>query len=187
MRCGRLRSPPSSHRLPRWPRTGARKARETPARPVAAPAAQAQPAVAPQSIFLIRSTLLALNDANRTGNYTVLRDLASPAFRERNSAADLAVTFAQLRRSNLDLGIAALMEPALAAAPVLDAERRLHLKGEFATRPNRLVFELAFEDVRGRWQLHDISLATRPDAPAVARNSGKPSSGAIVQAAATAA
>ena len=157
MRCGRLRSPRSSHRLPRWPRIGARKARRDHRRgPSRRLPRKLSRRWRPQSIFLIRSTLLALNDANRTGNYTVLRDLASPAFRERNSAADLAVTFAQLRRSNLDLGIAALMEPALAGAPVLDAERRLHLKGEFATRPNRLVFELVFEDVRGRWQLHDI-------------------------------
>ena len=145
-------------------------------RPAAVPttAAPMQTATAPQSIFLVRTTLLALNDANRTGNYTVLRDLASPAFRERNSAADLAITFAQLRRGNLDLAVAALLEPVMAGAPVLDAGRRLHLKGEFATRPNRLVFELVYEDVRGRWQLQDFSLATRPDAPAVARNGSKP-------------
>jgi hypothetical protein len=33
---------------------------------------------------------LTLNDANRSGNYTVLRDLAAPDFQGRNTAADLS-------------------------------------------------------------------------------------------------
>ena len=56
---------------------------------------QAQPRQKPevgvaQALYLIRSTLLTLNDANRSGNYTVMHDLAAPGFREKNSAADLA-------------------------------------------------------------------------------------------------
>ncbi|XUJ36695.1 hypothetical protein ACQ5SK_19580 [Bradyrhizobium japonicum] len=46
-----------------------------------------------QALYLIRSTLLSLNDANRTGNYTVLRDLAAPDFQARNAAADLGLNF----------------------------------------------------------------------------------------------
>jgi hypothetical protein len=51
-----------------------------------------------QALFLIRSTLLTLNDANRSGNYTVLRDLAAPDFQARNTAADLSQSFSDLRR-----------------------------------------------------------------------------------------
>jgi hypothetical protein len=47
-----------------------------------------------QALYLIRSTLLTLNDANRSGNYTVLRELAAPDFQVKNSAADLGVIFA---------------------------------------------------------------------------------------------
>ena len=44
-----------------------------------APAAQTRPAISnEQALYLVRSTLLTLNDANRSGNYTVLRDLAGP-------------------------------------------------------------------------------------------------------------
>ena len=46
------------------------------AQPAPAPAPQPQVSVE-QVFYLIRSTLLTLNDANRTGNYTVLRDLAA--------------------------------------------------------------------------------------------------------------
>jgi hypothetical protein len=44
-------------------------------------------------IILIRSTLLALDHANKTGNYTVLRDLGSPGF-QTNTDARLAEIFA---------------------------------------------------------------------------------------------
>jgi len=53
----------------------------------------AMPVSTEQALYLIRSTLLTLNDANRSGNYTVLRDLAAPDFQARNTAADLSQSF----------------------------------------------------------------------------------------------
>jgi flagellar motor protein MotB len=41
----------------------------------------AMPVSTEQALYLVRSTLLTLNDANQSGNYTVLRDLAAPDFR----------------------------------------------------------------------------------------------------------
>jgi hypothetical protein len=43
--------------------------------------------------YMIKTTLVALNHANLTGNYTVLRDLGSPRFRAGNDAARLAAIF----------------------------------------------------------------------------------------------
>ena len=37
-------------------------------------------------LILVRSAILALDQANKTGNYTVLRDLGAPGF-QTNSAA----------------------------------------------------------------------------------------------------
>ena len=56
-----------------------------------------------QALYLIRSTILTLNDANRSGNYTVLRDLAAPDFQSRNTTTDLSQIFSDLRRRNFDL------------------------------------------------------------------------------------
>src|SRR3954466_1644296 len=53
-------------------------------------------------LILIRSSLLALDQANKTGNYTVLRDLGAPGF-QTNTAARLAEIFAKQRNDNLDL------------------------------------------------------------------------------------
>jgi hypothetical protein len=62
---------------------------KAPTVPTQAPSAQPpMPVSLEQALYLIRSTLLTLNDANRTGNYTVLHDLASPEFQARNTAAD---------------------------------------------------------------------------------------------------
>ena len=47
--------------------------------PVAAPQSSS-PVSIEQTLYLIRATLLTLNDANRSGNYSVLRDLAAPDF-----------------------------------------------------------------------------------------------------------
>lgn len=80
-----------------------------------------------QALYLIRSTLLTLNDANRSGNYTVLRDLSAPAFQAKNSAADLAHNFADLRKRRFDLFAAALLAPTLSAAPQIDANGMLNL------------------------------------------------------------
>ena len=42
-------------------------------------------------IILIRSTLLALDDANKTGNYSVLRDLGAPGFKLASSRGNSCV------------------------------------------------------------------------------------------------
>jgi hypothetical protein len=112
--------------------------------------------------YLVRTSLIALNDANRSGNYTVLRDIAAPSFREKNSAADLAHIFAEMRRARLDLSMAAILAPEFDEQPSLDGERRLRLKGHFATEPNRVVFDLIYEPVGGHWLLNGISISTKP-------------------------
>lgn len=120
-----------------------------------------------QALYLIRSTLLTLNDANRSGNYSVLRDLAAPDFQSRNSAADLALSFSDLRRRNFDLFAAAIAAPQLTAAPALDSKKMLRLTGLFPTRPLQINFDLLFQSVGGQWRLFGISVATPPAPPLV--------------------
>jgi hypothetical protein len=143
-------------------------------KPAASPVASSgdKPAALPvsldQALYLIRTTLLTLNDANRSGNYTVLRDLAASDFQTNNSAADLAQSFADLRRRRFDLFAAALAAPQLISAPALDAQRRLRLQGFFPTRPLQINFDLLFQNVGGQWRLFGISVVT-PEAPAQAQ------------------
>lgn len=161
----------------------AAKPKAVPAVP-AAPKSASQPAQQPappgveQVLYLIRSTLLTLNDANRSGNYTVLRDLAAPDFQARNTAADLAAIFTDLRRRNFDLFAVALTAPQLTASPALDANRLLRLTGLFPTRPLQINFDLVFEVVNGRWCLDGISVAT-PEAPPQAEAARQPATAPV--------
>ena len=151
--------------------TGVATEEQRPAQPPAAPPPQQQPQLPvslEQALYLIRSTLLTLNDANRTGNYTVLRDLAAPDFQARNTAADLAQSFSDLRRRNFDLYGAALLAPQLTALPALDQRGFLRLAGYFPTRPQQINFDLLFANVANQWRLFGIAINT-PDAPAAGR------------------
>jgi hypothetical protein len=134
-----------------------------------------------QAIYLIRSTLLTLNDANRSGNYTVLRDLAAPDFQTRNNAADLALIFTDLRRRNFDLYGAALLAPQLTAVPALEQNGMLRLTGYIPTQPMQINFDLLFQNVNNQWRLFGISVATpetatgRPQAQAAPEPPKQPS------------
>jgi hypothetical protein len=140
---------------------------EVPAKPPA-PQAQNLPVNVEQAFYLIRSTLLTLNDANRSGNYSVLRDLAAPDFQAKNSPADLTDSFSDLRRRKFDLFATALVAPELTTAPALDAKGMLRLTGHFPTRPQQIDFDLLFQNVGAQWRLFGISVATPavPAAPA---------------------
>jgi hypothetical protein len=124
-----------------------------------------------QALYLIRSTLLTLNDANVTGNYAVLRDLAAPGAQERYTAADLAQIFGTLRENRVSLSSVALAAPQLSAPPRLESSGQLRLIGTFPTQPRQINFDLLFQIVGGHWKWLGISVTT-PDAPASAA-SGK--------------
>ena len=114
-------------------------------------------------VMLIKNTLVAVSHGNITGNYTVLRDLASERFRQQNTAADLAVTFAALRKQKLDLSPILVAEPQLTQEPAIDQFRgRLQLVGYFSTQPKAVRFALVFQLVQGGWVIDEVSVAVVP-------------------------
>ena len=112
--------------------------------------------------LLIRSTIIALNQANKTGNYSVLRDLGSPSFQSANSAARLAEIFSAQRHANLDLAPVLFFTPTLVRAPAIDADGMLRLTGFFPTQPQQVNFDLAFEFIQGEWRHFGVSVETQP-------------------------
>jgi len=118
-------------------------------------------------LILIRESLLALDQANKTGNYTVLRDLGSPAF-QANTAARLSEIFAKQRNDNIDLSGVAVIDPQLTLLPQIEASGLLHMSGFFPSVPTQVNFDLAYAAVNGQWRLFGISVAlgrTEPVAP----------------------
>ena len=116
-------------------------------------------------LILIRSTLLAVDQANKTGNYTVLRDIGAPGF-QSNSAARLGEIFAKLRNDNLDLSGVAVIDPQLNLLPQIEANGLMHMAGFFPSVPNQVNFDLLFAPVNGQWRLFGISVSIGQSGPA---------------------
>lgn len=109
--------------------------------------------------MLIRTSLLALNQANLTGNYSVLRDLGAPAFQQANNPARLGQLFANLRMRQINLDPVLVIEPKI-AEPFINDRGMLRLKGFFPTKPERVNFELAFQKIDEQWRLFAIAVTT---------------------------
>ncbi|MGA3307642.1 MAG: hypothetical protein ABSD08_03370 [Xanthobacteraceae bacterium] len=128
-----------------------------PAPPPAASASTAKQSDAEVVFTLIRTTLVALYQADVTGNYTVLRDLGSPAFREKNSAADLARIFAPVRDAKIDLGAAVVLDPHVSRAALND-QKMLDVAGTLETKPVPVNFELLFQPIDGVWRINGLAV-----------------------------
>jgi len=116
-------------------------------------------------LMLVRSSLLALDQANKTGNYTVLRDLGAPGFQVANNAARLAEIFVKLRNDKVDLSGVAVIDPQLSLLPQIEQNGLMHMAGFFPSVPSQVNFELIFAPVEGQWRLFGISVSIGQSAP----------------------
>jgi hypothetical protein len=133
--------------------------------------------------LLIRTAIVALNQANQTGNYTVLRDLGATPFRMSNDAARLAETFADLRKRKIDLSPVLFFMPKLVQQPQIDPRGLLRLTGYFTTAPEQVNFDIYYLLEGGQWRLFGIGVLMTPSSDATA---ALPSGGAEPKTAATA-
>ena len=145
-------------------------------RPALSQQAQVEPATA---IILARTTIVALNHANRTGNYAVFRDLGSPSFSSANTPAKLAVLFSEIRDQDLDMSPVVLIDPQFTIGPAIDQAGRLRMAGFFPTQPIRISFDMLFENSGNKWKLFGISikpveLTAQPQATAPQQPAGIP-------------
>ncbi len=108
-------------------------------------------------LVMVRSALLALDQANKTGNYTVLRDLGAPGF-QSNTAARLSEIFVKLRNDNIDLSGVAVIDPQLNILPQIDANGMMRMAGFFPSVPSQVNFELVYAPVNGQWRLFGIGV-----------------------------
>jgi hypothetical protein len=107
---------------------------------------------------LVRNTIVALDQADATNNYSILREMAAPRFQAANSPARLSELFAKLRGQNLDLDSILTVSPVLHGAPTIDDQGMLRLSGSFAATTGPVEFDLVFEMVESRWRLFGIGV-----------------------------
>ena len=109
-------------------------------------ARSAPPVPIPETLAaLVRWTILAISQANVTGNYTVLRELGSPGFQTANTSAKLGIAFSALRDQNIDLSFAVTATPQLSQPPAVDPKGALKVVGYYPTRPLQINFDFSFE------------------------------------------
>lgn len=108
---------------------------------------------------MVKVALLTLNDANLTGNYSVLHAKMARPFRERFSAATLKQAFATFAGHHID---------AIAGMPIISTEAprigdngALLLRGHFETAPSQLSYALDYAVSEGEWKLIAIDVKVR--------------------------
>jgi hypothetical protein len=123
---------------------------------------------------MIWSIMAAVDHANLSGNYSVLRDLAAPGFQINNDAATLATIFSSIRSSRLDLSNTMLLAPTYSEAPRMLPDNILRLNGFFGLRPTAIQFTLEFQWVQGRWRLFGVAINPATMVQSVPVNSPQP-------------
>lgn len=112
------------------------------------------------AVRLINSHLIGVHHANISGNYTVLRDLGTFQFRQKNTAAVLTDRFKVLRDNKLDLSVVASNKPVFTAPLKIENGVLLHVKGYYPTKPVLLTFDVVFRNELSSWRLHNVALGT---------------------------
>ena len=112
--------------------------------------------------ILIKTTLLTLNDANVTGNYTVLHARLAKPFREQFNADRLKQVFKSFAEQKIDWQMIAAKSPVATAESSIDQRGALILRGYFDTAPNRLTYELDFIPSEGDWKPLKLNVKVKP-------------------------
>lgn len=141
--------------------------------PTIAAAAQSSAVPAPEVLLmLVRTTLVALNQAGFTANYSVLHGLGSPGLQAKNTPEALGNAFATLRHQGVDLSPVMVLTPQLTQGPLITSEGALQFAGYFPSKPLQINFAMSFMPVEGRWRIDALSVA----AVAAAQASAAPAS-----------
>ena len=119
-----------------------------------------------QLAALIKSTITALQHANQTGNYSVLRDLGTPVFRERFDQAQLTAIFSNLRSRSVNLSPVLFLAPNLTKQPELTEGNQLRIVGDFPTQPLKIQYEMLFLQIDGVWRIDGLAVDAVPQQPA---------------------
>ena len=128
----------------------------------------------PRLLLMVRNAIIALNQANLTGNYSVLRDMGTPNFQMTNSSARLAEAFASLRARRIDISPIMLFNPKFASPPSMQEGQVLRVAGLFPTTPEQVNFDLAFQMLGEQWMIAAIAVNVTPPGENFQANAGAP-------------
>jgi hypothetical protein len=112
--------------------------------------------------ILIKTSILTLNDAIMSGNFTVLHaKLAKPA-REEFGPDQIKKIFASFAEQKIDMSAISAAAPIASDAARIDDRGALLLNGRFDVGRSRLVYELHFLPSEGEWKAIKLHVTVNP-------------------------
>jgi hypothetical protein len=111
---------------------------------------------------MLKNALMTFNDANATGNYTVLSARSHPEFRQQVPAERLSQIFVAFRTNKINLAPLLVHKPVYTDGPKIDSMGILVANGYFDTRPWRSNFEFSWRRDGEQWLLWKINVRVRP-------------------------
>jgi hypothetical protein len=112
--------------------------------------------------ILVKTSLLTFNDANVTGNYTVLHAKLSKPFRDQITPEKLKQSFKSFADQHVDFDLIAAKPIVPTSEAKINSSGVLMLRGYFDTTPSRVTYELDFLRSEGEWKLISINVKVRP-------------------------
>jgi len=122
--------------------------------------AQSLPSDDEQDVLVI-STLISFNDANLTGNYSVLRARASQQFQEQVSIKQLEKEFDVFRKNNIDIAAVAISELVPDDEGAIDKNGVLRLSGYVDMETMRVVYVFKYVRNGGAWKLLSMDVRAK--------------------------
>ena len=107
---------------------------------------------------LVRTTLMTFNDANMTGNYSVLLAKASKQFQEQMTPEKLAAAFESFRSKGLFFESIVTDDYESQQKAKLDSEGALVLAGEFKNDEVQVKYKLRFAQNNNVWKVIGIDV-----------------------------
>jgi len=112
--------------------------------------------------ILIKTSMLTLNDAKLTGNYTVEHVKLAKPFRDQFSPDRLKQAFKSFADQKIDFGLIATKPPVATSESKIDSRGALLLRGYFDTRPSRVLHDLDFLPSEGEWKPIKLNVDVKP-------------------------
>jgi hypothetical protein len=111
---------------------------------------------------LIKTSLLTLNDAIVSGNYTVLHAKLAKPFREQFDPDRLKQAFKSFADQKIDMAAVSAAPPIATDDARIDDRGALLLRGRFDVDRSRLVYELDFLPSEGEWKPIGLHVSVKP-------------------------
>jgi hypothetical protein len=112
---------------------------------------------------LTTDTLLEVNQAMQTGDFSAFHGKCAKALREKTSAEKMQEAFQQLIDQHADLAGVKDVAPVLEKPAFLDRDGDLNLKGYYPTKPARTHFDLIYRQEEGAWRPINVSVKVKPE------------------------